>query len=177
MCSGPHPANSEACPERNAVRDEIQKVRFAPDSEEEYPQLFTSCTHHGKNLGPTGSHLHSEEVLEKIGRLRQEVIALEEGLSSGLESRDHHLVSTGVPGNKLKSSSKVLGGVQQAVAIAGLPAASNGKRKSRKRKAMDNTTNNIQPEAAFDNKRVKREDSAFDQFGYQWTPGYYGPRA
>ena len=77
VCSGPHPAYSEACPARNAASEEIQKVRFAPDSEEDYPQLVISCTHHGKSLckapglqemvgtkeaGLTGSHPHSRDV-------------------------------------------------------------------------------------------------------------------
>ena len=54
------------------------------------------------------------------------------------------------------------GKVQQAVAIAGLSAPSIGNYESRKRKAKDNTSDQVQPEATFDEKRVKREDSAFD---------------
>ena len=177
VCSGPHPAYSEACPARNAARDEIQKVRFAPDSEQaDYPLLINSCTHQGKNLGPTRSHPHSKEVLEKIRHLPQEVIALEEGLTSGLESGDQRSMSTAVPGRKLKSRSKISEEVKQTAALAGLPPASNGKRQSRKRKAKENTTDIAQPEAAIDSKRFESEDSAFDQFGYQWTPGYWGPR-
>lgn len=80
MCSGPHPAYSEACPARNAAREEIQKVRFAPDSEEDYPQLIASCTRHGKSLckapglqgivvmketGPTDSHPTPEMSLRR----------------------------------------------------------------------------------------------------------------
>ena len=176
VCSGGHPAYSEACTARNAARDEIQKVRFAPDSEEDHPQLITSCIHHGKNLGSTSPRSHSEAVLEKIRRLRQEVLALEEGLTFGLESREQRSVSTGVPSKKVKSRSNISGKVQQAVAIAGLSAPSIGNYESRKRKAKDNTTDQVQPEATFDKKRVKREDSAFDQCGYQWTPDFYGPR-
>ena len=96
VCSGPHPAYSEACPARNAAREEIQKVRFAPDSEENYLQLTTACTHHGKSIckapelqgmvgtkeaGLTGSHPHSRDVHEKLRRLREEVVALEEELA------------------------------------------------------------------------------------------------
>ena len=176
MCSGPHPAYSEACPARNAAKDEIEKVRFAPNSEEDHPQLIASCTYQGKNLEPTSSHPYSKEVLEEIRHLPQEVIVLEEGMTSGLESGDQRSMSTAVPGNKLKSRSKVSGELKQTAALAGLPPASNGKRESRKRKAKGNTTNIAQPEAAIDNKRCKSEDSAFDQFGYQWTPGYWGPR-
>lgn len=50
--------------------------------------------------------------------------------------------------------------------MAGLPAASNGKSEARKRKAKEITTDDIHPEVEFDQKRFKREDSAFDQFGY-----------
>ena len=122
----------------------------------DYPHLISSCTDHVKNLGSTISPPHSKEVLEEIRCLRQEVMALEEGLTSMLESRDQRSVSTGVSGKTLKSRSKVSGRIQQASAITELPAASNGKRKSHKRKAKEITTDNIQPEAAFDKKRVKR---------------------
>ena len=176
VCSGPHPAYSVGCPARNAARGEIENFRFAPESEEDYPQFLTSSIHQGKDLGLTSSHPHSEEVLEKIRRLRQEVIALEEGVTSGLGSRDQSSVSTGLTGKKLKSMSKVSGEVQQEATMAGLPPAGNGKRGSRKRKAEGNITDDIHSEAVIDNKRVKQDDSAFDQFGYQWTPGYYGPR-
>ena len=131
VCSGRHPAYSEACPAMNAARDKIQGVRFAPDSEEDYPQLITSCTHHGKDLRPTSPHPPSKVVLEKIRllekirRLRHEVIALEEGLTSGLGFRDQLSVSTGVPRKKLKSRSKGSGELQQGAVIAGLPAASH----------------------------------------------------
>ena len=179
VCSGPHAAYSEACPARNAARDKIQRVRFAPDSEEDCPQLITSCTHHGKNLRHTSPHPPSKVVLEKIRllekirRLRHEVIALEEGLASGLESRNQHSVSTGVPHKKLKSRSKGSGEIQQAAVMAGLPAASDGKRESRKRKAKESTPDNVQPDTTFDSKRVKREDSAFGQFRSQRTHVYY----
>ncbi len=190
VCSGLHPASSEACPARNAARDEIQKVRFALDSEEDDPQLITSCTHLERNLskaaglqgklrmkeaGPTSSHPHSKEVLEKMRCLRQEVIAFEKELTSGLESRDQRTASIGVPGKKLKNRSNVSGKAQQASVIGRLPAPSNGKHESHKRKPKEHTAGKVQPEAAFDNKRIKREDSAFDQFGYQWTPGYHDP--
>ena len=173
VCSGPHPACSEACPARNAARDKIRRVRFAPDSEEDYPQLFTSYTHHEKDLRPTSSHSHSKEVLEKIRRLRQEAMTLEEGLIFGLESRDQCSVSTAVPRKKLESRSTGSGEVQQAAAIAGLPAASDGKHESRKRKAKESTPDNVQSDTTFDSKRVKREDSAFGQFRYQRTHVYY----
>ncbi|KAK0516646.1 hypothetical protein JMJ35_001249 [Cladonia borealis] len=170
-------ALSEACLARNAARDEIQKVRFAPDSEgEDYPQLINSCTHQGKNLGSTISHPHSKEVREKIRHLRQEVIALEEGLTSGMEFGVQCSMSTAVPSKKLKSRSKISEEVKQTAALAELPPASNGKRESHKRKAKENTTDIAQPEAAIDSKRFESEDSAFDQFGYQCTPGYWGPR-
>ena len=85
-------------------------------------------------------------------------------------------MSTVVPGKKLKSRSKVSGEFKQPAALAGLPPASKGKRESRQRKAKENTTDIAQPEAAIDNKRLERKDSVFDQFGSQWTPGYWGPR-
>ena len=176
VCSGPHPAYSVACPARNAVREEIHNFRFAPESDEAYPQLTKSGTHQRKPLELTGSHSHSEEVLEKIRRLRQEIIALEEGVTSGLGSRDQHSASIDVTGKKLKSRRNVSGKGQQQATVAGLPAASNGKRGSHKRKAEEYTTDDIHPEAVIDNKRVKQDDSAFNQFGYQWTPGCYGPR-
>ena len=176
VCAGPHPAYSVGCPARNDARGDIQEFRFAPQSEDDYQQLTTSGTQQGKTLELTSSHPHSEEVLEKIRRLRQEVIALEEGVTSGLGSRDQRSVSTSVTGKKLNSMSRVSGEVQQEATIAVPPAAGNGKRGSRKRKAEGNPTNDIHPEATINNKRVKHHDSAFDQFGYQWTPGYYGPR-
>ena len=58
------------------------------------------------------------------------------------------------------------GEAQEETAMAGLPAASNGKSEARKRKAKEITTDDIHPEVEFDQKRFKREDSAFDQFGY-----------
>ena len=192
MCSGPHHAYSEACPGRNAARDEIQRVRLAPDLEEDYPQLITSCTYHGKSLckepglhvmvgeketGFTGPHPQSrEEVLEKLRRLREEVVALEEELTSGLESRDRCSVSMDVPGEKAGGGRNIFGEAQEATVIAGLPAARNRKGEARKRKATEISTNDSQSEVDFKQKRIKREDSAFDQFGYQWTSRYYGPR-
>ena len=191
VCPGPHPAYSEACPTRNSARNEIQEIHFAPDSEEDHPQLTTSCTQHEKSLckavglegiismkeaRPTSSHPHCKEVLEKMRRLRQEVIALEKELTSRLQSRDQRTASIGVPGKTLKSRSNISGRVQQAAAIGGLPAPSNGKREPRKRKAEGDITDHVEPEVAFDKKRIKREESAFDEFGYQWTPGYHGPR-
>ena len=188
VCSGPHRASSEACPARNAAREEIQMIRFAPDSEEDYPQLITSRTYHGKNLckAPglqgmagakfTGPHPNSREVLENLRRLRGEVVAFEEELTARVESRDRCSVSVDVPGEKARRRRDISGEAQEAIAIAGLSAARNGKGKARKRKATETTTNDNHSEVEFNQKRIKREDSAFDQFGYQWTPGYYGPR-
>lgn len=154
VCSGPHPAYSEACPARNAARKEIQEIRFAPDCDGDYPQLITSCTHYGKNLckapglevmvgtkeaGLTASDSHSSHVLEKLRRLREEVVALEEELASGLESRDRCSGLMNVPHEELETTSNLSEEVQQAVAIAVLPAASYEKRKGRKRKATETT--------------------------------------
>ena len=191
VCSGPHPAYSEACPARNAAREEIQKVRLRPDFEEDYSQPITSPAHRGRSLckapglqrivgreetGFTGPHPHSREVLEKLRRLREEVVTLKEELTSGLESRDRCSVSMDVPGEKARGRRNISGETQEATVIAGLPAARNRKSEARKRKATEISTNDSQSEVEFKQKRVKREDSAFDQFGYQWTPGYYGPR-
>ena len=123
----------------------------------------------------TGSHPHSRDVLEKLRRLREEDVAFEEELASGLESQDRCSVSMDAPCEKLETRSNVSREVQQAAARAGLPAG-NEKRKALKRKAVETTTDDKQPEMEFEQKRVKREDSTFDQFGYLWTPGYYGPR-
>ena len=130
-----------------------------------------------KETGFTGPHPQSrEEVLEKLRRLREEVIALEEEMTSRLEFRDRCSVSVDIPGEKARRRRNISVEAQEATAIAGLPAASNRKSAARKRKAMETTTNDSQCEMELNQKRVKREDSAFDQFGYQWTPGYYGPR-
>ena len=80
-----------------------------------------------------------------------------------------------VPHEKPETTSNLSGEVQQAAAIAVLPAASNEKREARKRKATETTTDDNQSEIESEQKRVKRGDSAFDQFGYQWVPGFYGP--
>ena len=116
-------------------------VRFAPDSEEEYPQLIISCTYEGENLckaprlqgmagtkerGFTGPHPHSKEVLKNLRRLRGEVVALEEELTAKVESRDRCSVSVDVPGEKARRRRAISGGAEEATAVAGLPAARNG---------------------------------------------------
>ena len=128
-----------------------------------------------KEAGLIGSHPHSRDVLEKLRCLREEVVALEEELASGLESQDRCSVLMNVPHEKLETTSNLSGEVQQVAAIAVLPAASNEKREARKRKATKITTDDNQSEMEFEEKRVKREDLAFVQFRYQWVPGFCSP--
>lgn len=78
-----------------------------------------------KGTGLNSPHPHSREVLEKLRRLREEVVALEAKLTSEVESQGRCSLSMDVPGEKARRRRNISGEAQEATAIAGLPDASN----------------------------------------------------